>query len=102
YSRNESEAYAGALDQWRTNVLDSAVLAELSKPQQFEAMSTLVGSEELRQSVNISSCPRQHVEWLKAYQSLGVDGLILHNVNREQRVFIDDLGRFVLPQIRKF
>lgn len=102
YSRDESKAYSGALDQWRTNVLDGAMLAELWKPEQFDAVSAFVGPDELKQSVNISSHSSQHTKWLKAYLSLGVDGLILHNVNRDQRTFIDDFGRFVLPEIRKF
>jgi len=100
YSRDETEAYTGALDQWRTNVLDSSMLAELWKPEQFEAISAFVGPDELRQSVNISSHLRQHVEWLNRYLSLGVDGLILHNVNREQRTFITDFSKYVLPEIR--
>lgn len=102
YSRDESKAYSGALDQWRTNVLDGAMLAELWKPEQFDAVSAFVGPDEMKRSVNISSHSSQHAEWLKAYLSLGVDGLILHNVNRDQHTFIEDFGRFVLPEIRKF
>ncbi|MFC3200002.1 TIGR03885 family FMN-dependent LLM class oxidoreductase [Parapedobacter deserti] len=100
YSRSESEAHSGALHQWRTNVFDSDVLAELWKPEQFDAIGAFVKPEDLQQTINISSNLQQHVDWLKSYLLLGVDCLILHNVNREQEVFIDDFGKFVLPQLR--
>ncbi|SKB69502.1 probable non-F420 flavinoid oxidoreductase [Parapedobacter luteus] len=99
YSRSESAAYAGAFDQWRTNIFDSSVLADLWKPEQFEALAKFVEPKDLEQAVNISSDPRQHEVWLKSYLALGVDCLILHNVNREQAAFIEDFGRAVLPKL---
>lgn len=97
YARDEQQAYAGAFDQWRTNIFDNTLLAELWKPSQFDAAAEYVKPEDLQHTVNISSCPQQHVDWLRSYQSLGIDGLILHNVNREQELFIHDFGKLVLP-----
>lgn len=100
YSRNESAAYAGAYEQWRTNIFESSVLAELWKPEQFDAAAEFVKLKDLQQSINISSDIQQHIRWLKAYLDLGVDSLILHNVNREQELFIEDFGKLVIPQLK--
>lgn len=100
YSHTESAAYRGAHEQWRTNIFDSSVLAELWKPDQFEAAAEFVKFEDMQQSVNISSEIQQHIRWLNAYLDLGVDGLILHNVNREQELFIEDFGKQVIPQLK--
>lgn len=97
YARSAASAVAGAFDQWRTNIFDSDLLAELWKPAQFEAAANYVTPEDLRHTVNISPHPQQHIDWLTGYLALGVDALILHNVNREQETFIRDFGEQVLP-----
>ncbi|MDQ1142763.1 TIGR03885 family FMN-dependent LLM class oxidoreductase [Pedobacter agri] len=97
YDRNESKAEKGAFDQWRSNIFRGSVLGELPTVAHFDAASEFVQPSQMHKHVRISSDLDQHVEWLKADIALGVDRLILHNVNRNQTNFIDDFGKEVLP-----
>jgi G6PDH family F420-dependent oxidoreductase len=99
YSKDKENAFKGAYDQWRTNIFSGSVLADLWKVDQFDALGELVTREALEKMVNISSDPKQHVDWIKQYSDLGFERIILHNVNREQELFIQDFGNKVLPAL---
>jgi coenzyme F420-dependent glucose-6-phosphate dehydrogenase len=53
YARDEAEARRGAYEQWRTNIFPSEVLAELWRPDQFEAIARYVRPEDLDAAVRI-------------------------------------------------
>lgn len=99
YAQSEVEARAGAYEQWRTNIFQSDVLAELWTPQQFDAAAQFVKPEDMDKGVRISADPQQHIEWLQKDMELGFSELILHNVNREQERFIEVFGEKVLSAI---
>ncbi|MGV3762781.1 TIGR03885 family FMN-dependent LLM class oxidoreductase [Parapedobacter sp.] len=92
YASTDPEAYQGAYEQWRTNVLDSQSLANLRNPADFESAAAYVQPSDLYRAVKISSDIQQQIGWLQDYLALGIDGLILHNVNTEQERFIEDFG----------
>jgi coenzyme F420-dependent glucose-6-phosphate dehydrogenase len=48
--------------------------------------------------VHISSDPQQFVDWIQQYTRMGFENIILHNVNRQQELFIKDFGAMVLPR----
>jgi coenzyme F420-dependent glucose-6-phosphate dehydrogenase len=100
YARDEAKARRGAYEQWRTNIFPSEVLAELWTPQQFQAIARYVRPEDLDASIRISADPQRHLAWLQQDVTLGVSQINLHNVNREQEVFIDDFGERVLPALQ--
>jgi probable non-F420 flavinoid oxidoreductase len=97
----EAEALRGAYEQWRTNILDSSVLSELHHPEQLEAAARHVRPEDLHGKVRISGDLDRHLDWLLQDVALGVDHLILHNVNLDQRPFIAAFGERVLPALAK-
>lgn len=99
YARDQDIACREAHSQWRNNIFDSSVLSELWRPEQFEAVGQFVKPGDVANFVHISNDLSQHVTWLKTYCSLGVDALILHNVNRQQEDFIRDFGRSVIPHL---
>lgn len=100
FGRSDAAALAGAHAQWRCNVFDSAVAAELRTPAQFEAAAKHVPPDAMAESVRISSDPQRHLDWLRQDLEIGFDRLYLHNVNREQRRFIEAFGEHVLPALR--
>jgi hypothetical protein len=57
-------------------------------------------AEDMRESLLISSDPKQHAAWLKGCIDLGFEELHLHQVGRNQHTFIDAFGGKVLPQLR--
>ncbi|MEA5619795.1 TIGR03885 family FMN-dependent LLM class oxidoreductase [Cronbergia sp. UHCC 0137] len=99
YAADETTAIEGAFDQWRTNIFSSSVLTELRNPQQFDDLAKFVKPEDMHKYVRISANFEQHIEWLKKDIELGFEEIYLHNVNREQQLFIADFGKRVLPAL---
>ena len=97
YARSEEEALQGAWDQWRTNIFHSTALAELWQVEQFDKVAEFVQPDEMYEMVRISADLDQHIEWIKEDLKLGFERIILHNVNREQELFIKTFGEKVLP-----
>ncbi|MBW4685306.1 MAG: TIGR03885 family FMN-dependent LLM class oxidoreductase [Komarekiella atlantica HA4396-MV6] len=99
YAEDEETALRGAYEQWRTNIFQSPVLADLRSPQQFDAMAKFVKPEDMYEYVRISADPQRHIEWLQQYVELGFTEIYLHNVNKEQQRFIQVFGEQVLPTL---
>lgn len=97
---DEAEALRGAFEQWRTNVFDSSLMADLETVGQFEAAADHVRPEDVRRSVLVSDDLAQHAAWLRETLDLGVDHLFLHHVPRDQDGFIEMFGAKVLPELR--
>jgi coenzyme F420-dependent glucose-6-phosphate dehydrogenase len=99
WAASEEEALRGAIDQWNTNVFPSSVAADLALPSHFEELSRHVTADQVCERVRISSDLDRHIQWIRADRALGIDELYLHNVNRDQRGFIDVFARRVLPAL---
>ena len=97
YAQTMEEATEGAYDQWRTNIFQGSILGDLPTVAHFDAAASLVKPEQMKEFVRISNDPQQHVDWIKADFDLGIDRIVLHNVNRQQERFIADFGDQVLP-----
>jgi coenzyme F420-dependent glucose-6-phosphate dehydrogenase len=100
YAQNDDEALQGAYEQWRTTIFDSQVQSALRTPENFEAAAEFTRLDDLKDAVRISSDTGEHLQWLRDDLAMGFECLILHNVNREQKRFVDDFGDKVLPALR--
>jgi probable non-F420 flavinoid oxidoreductase len=100
YGRSEKEARGEALMQWRNNIFDNTVMTDLRTPAQFDAIGKTVDVKELKEKVLVSSSLQQHTDWLGEYIQEGFTNLMLHNVNRNQRIFIEDFADKVLPTLK--
>lgn len=100
YSRSGETALSGAYDQWRTNIFQGTVLADLPTTAHYDAAAEFVKPEDVSKMVRISSDLDQHIEWINKDIDLGFEKIILHNVNPEQEVFIRDFGAKVLPKLK--
>ncbi len=98
YDRDDDAAMAGAMAQWRTNVLPPAATQLLRQPEQFEALAERVDEAEMARKVRVSADPGLQARWLQEDLEQGFERLYLHNVNLSQERFIDDFGRDVLPR----
>jgi probable non-F420 flavinoid oxidoreductase len=101
YDQDLASAQQKAHQQWRNNIFKNIVMTELRTPQQFDAAGEFVQPAELNGHVRISADLQQHIEWLQQDIELGFDELLLHNVNREQQLFIEAFGEKVLPVLSK-
>ena len=101
WADDEPAALAIAHDQWRTNVFGSELMWDLELPSQFDAAAQHVQPQDLCGPVLVSADPGQHAEWIDGIASLGVQGIYLHHVGREQQRFIDVFGERVLPELTR-
>jgi probable non-F420 flavinoid oxidoreductase len=99
YAKDEASATEGAWDQWRTNILSGEILDDLWKPEQYDAAAMYVRKEDLGKMVHISTDPQFYIDLIQQYSDLGFSNIILHNVNREQELFIKDFGEKVLARL---
>jgi alkanesulfonate monooxygenase SsuD/methylene tetrahydromethanopterin reductase-like flavin-dependent oxidoreductase (luciferase family) len=99
WAPTENEALAGAFDQWRTNVFDSTLMADLERVEQFEVAARHVRPDDVRASVFISSELAAHAAHLDGLVRCGVDQLFVHHVPRSQEGFIEAYGAKVLPEL---
>ena len=99
WAPTDAEALAIAHEQWRTNVFPSPVMADLEQVTQFEAVAALVRPEDMHASVLISSDLGRFRGWLQELLDLEIDNLIIHQMAKEQRPFIDAFGADVLPSL---
>jgi coenzyme F420-dependent glucose-6-phosphate dehydrogenase len=97
YAKSDEEALKGAHEQWRTNIFTGTVLADLWRVEQFDAIGNMVQPGEMHKMVRISSNIQKHIDWIKQDMQLEFERIILHNVNREQELFINTFGEHVLP-----
>ncbi len=100
WDEDEDAALAATFDQWRTNVFDSSLMADLELVSQFDLAASHVRPEDVHRSVLISSDLGQHAAWLRETLELGVDHVFIHHVPRAQEAFIESFGAKVLPQLR--
>ncbi|SFB86209.1 probable non-F420 flavinoid oxidoreductase [Halobiforma haloterrestris] len=99
YDADEEAALEGAYDQWRTNCVPGPVTQELRAPAEFDELGEEISREQVADNVRVSADLEEHRRWLERDLELGVDRLLLHNVNREQRRFVEDFGESVLPEL---
>ncbi|RVT96460.1 TIGR03885 family FMN-dependent LLM class oxidoreductase [Mucilaginibacter limnophilus] len=97
YAATAEDALQGAWEQWKTNIFQGTVLSDLPTPAHFDAMARFVKPEDMHPYVNISADLNEHIKNIRSYIDLGFNDIILHNVNREQEIFINDFGAKVLP-----
>ena len=99
YSRDEGRAEEEAWEQWSAQAYPSSITTVIEHPEQFDALSSTIRREDVRDKVLISSDADEYTEMIERYREMGISDLYIHNVNGEQEEFIDDFGRKVLPLI---
>jgi coenzyme F420-dependent glucose-6-phosphate dehydrogenase len=100
WAPTDAEALRSAHEHWRYTVLGGNVGWELRSPEDYETAARFVRPEDMQESVLISADLGRHAAWLAEFGELGFDRLFLHQVDLNQRGFIDAFGSRVLPQLR--
>jgi probable non-F420 flavinoid oxidoreductase len=100
WAPSEEAALAGAHEQWRYLALGGDVNWNLRSPEEFDAATRFVRPDDIRQSVLVSSDPGQHAAWLREFIEIGFEHLYLHQIDRNQEIFMDAFAAKVLPQLR--
>ncbi|MVN92963.1 TIGR03885 family FMN-dependent LLM class oxidoreductase [Mucilaginibacter aquatilis] len=101
YASTEQQALTGACEQWSTNIFDSHVLSDTRTPADFEQLALNVQPQDMYEHVHISSSKEEFVKIIRCYSELDVSDLVLHNVNLGQERFIEDFGKYVIPEVKE-
>jgi probable non-F420 flavinoid oxidoreductase len=101
WAKQEQKALAIAHEQWRTNVFGSPLMWDLELPARFDEAARHVRPADLCDTVLVSAEPARHAAWIEEIAGMGVDGVYLHHVGREQERFIDVFGERVLPEFAR-
>ncbi|XVH33486.1 TIGR03885 family FMN-dependent LLM class oxidoreductase (plasmid) [Haloferacaceae archaeon DSL9] len=97
YDTDYAAALDGAYEQWRTNCIPAPVTQQLRTPDDYDELAAGIDREQVEENVRVSDDLDEHVDWLSRDFDLDVDRVYLHNVNTNQRAFIDAFGGDVLP-----
>lgn len=90
FAHSQKAALAAAFDQWRTIVINPEKLATLYKPEQFDKATADCQIEDLEGKIPLITSISELQENIEPYVQMGVDGIILHNVNNiSQELFIE-------------
>jgi coenzyme F420-dependent glucose-6-phosphate dehydrogenase len=100
YARNKEYAEKSAHEQWRSNLIGLHALENFWLPEQFDEATKDISIEELKDQLIITSDLQNYIDLINECKELGFENIILHNVNREQRAFIHDFGKVVLPKVK--
>ena len=99
YARNEKLALESAYDQWSSNLSDRADLADFKLVEEFDKAAENITMEDVKSKILVSSDLEKHFAQIKNVFDLGVENIILHNVNIYQEEFIEDFGSEVIPKV---
>jgi hypothetical protein len=90
---------AEALHQWSANAIGGEVNWDLRRPGDFDLATRFVREDDIRQSVLVSADVARHRAWLQEFAAMGFEQIVLHNVGRNQREFIETFGAQVLTAL---
>jgi coenzyme F420-dependent glucose-6-phosphate dehydrogenase len=99
WAPTEAEALHEALHQWGPNALGGEASWDLRRPADFDLATRFVREEDMRQIVMLSADLEQHLAWLQEFAELGFAEILLHEIGRDQRRFIETFGERVLPRL---
>jgi coenzyme F420-dependent glucose-6-phosphate dehydrogenase len=99
YGMNDDDSLHAAYDQWRQCGLSRELLADLATVEAFDEAAARLSLDEVGASVRVSADINRQIEWLHQDVSLGVSGLYLHNVVRDQKRFLEMCGEHLIPAL---
>lgn len=101
YTDDHEAAIKWRKDYWAGASVPALFSQKIYTPRDSAKNGSVVGSHIMEEKMCISAKPEDHIKFARTYTDLGFDHLIYHNSGPDQRKFIEEYGRDVLPMIRK-
>ncbi|MEV4661092.1 LLM class flavin-dependent oxidoreductase [Micromonospora echinofusca] len=89
WAPDEQQAVQAAWQTSRWAVTGWKVMSELPNPVNFEAASSTVTEDDIRQQFAVGPDPDVHVEAVRTYADAGFDHLVLQNAGPDPDGFLD-------------
>ncbi len=99
WARTDQEAIDQAVLEWPNGGMPFPK-QDIKNPEDFAAMAKMVGPDDFKNRVLMTSDLAAHAANIQHYLDMGFDEVHLHNVGRNQAEFIEVFGREVLPQLK--
>ncbi|WP_159617477.1 TIGR03557 family F420-dependent LLM class oxidoreductase [Arthrobacter zhaoguopingii] len=99
WADTDEAALANAMTEWPNGGMKFPK-GDIRSPFELEQMAKLVRPEDFEGRMVISADPDVHRAQIQRFVDLGFDTIYLHNVGRNQREWIDEFSRSVLPALR--
>jgi coenzyme F420-dependent glucose-6-phosphate dehydrogenase len=95
YAPTKEQAIELGWEQWKHSLLGSALLSDLRYPKQFEEASQFISKKTFEKNMIIATNASEVKEQVYKFADLGMDQINIHNINKEQDKFIEDLGKLL-------
>jgi G6PDH family F420-dependent oxidoreductase len=99
YAATVEEARRTALEWWPVAAIDGGPLAELARPEDFEAVTQLATEESVGNAIVCGPDTATHLRAIRAYFAAGYHEVYVHQVGPDQRSFLDFYRLEVLPEL---
>ena len=99
WARTDQEAIDQAVLEWPNGGMPFPK-QDIKNPEDFAAMAKMVGPDDFRNRVLMTSDLAAHAAHIQHYLDMGFDEVHLHNVGRTQAEVSEVFGREVLPQLK--
>ena len=96
-----AEAVDTAREWWPNSALPPAVLAEIARPEHFEALTADIGPEAIRASVVCAVDAQPVILAINRFVAAGFDSVYLHQVGPDQQRLADLARAELVPHYRR-
>jgi probable non-F420 flavinoid oxidoreductase len=93
YAREKQVAEEEAFDQWRSNTVPREKLASLRTVKDFDKAGENVRKEDVLKSIPVYTNIDALLTDIEKLKTTGAQRIILHNISRQQKDFIEDYGK---------
>jgi coenzyme F420-dependent glucose-6-phosphate dehydrogenase len=100
WAPTRDEAVSNAITEWPNGGMRFP-RSDIRSPFEFEQLTRLVRPEDFEGRMLVSEHPDVHRAHIQRYLDLGFDRVYLHNAGRNQREWIDQFARDVLPALTR-
>ena len=99
YATSTEAAVEQAVKEWPNGGM-SFPKGDIRNPEDFEAMAKNVEAKHFKNRVLMSADIDEHVAAIQHYIDLGFKEIYIHNVGRNQEVFLNVYGQEVVPALK--
>lgn len=86
---------------WAGSFVPALFDQKIYSPKMSQENGQIVGDDSIKRMTCISGNPDDHVHFAEQFIDLGFDQIFFHSAGPDQRAFIEEYGRDVLPRLRQ-
>jgi coenzyme F420-dependent glucose-6-phosphate dehydrogenase len=100
YTQDIEGAIRDQLKYWAGTYVPALFDQKIYSPAMSQQNGEVIGADTVKKTGCFSSNPDDHVKFVQQYIDLGFDHFFLHAAGPDQRAFLKDYARDVLPRLR--